>query len=98
MIENLEKWCKDNGYSLVFPKDETKIVTLLENPFNTQIIVGEEFSVNERYTYTTSAEAFMAFVRWTQQECEGEPDGWIRHQPSNRRREGGDPNKETIRE
>lgn len=29
---------------------------------------------------------------------EGEPEGWYRHRPSNRRRPGGDPSKEYVAE
>ena len=95
MIEDLETWATENGYSMVYQIDDI-IVSLLENPFNTQIVVGDEWGVKERYSYSTVAEAFVAFIHWTQKECEGEPTGWIRHQPSNRRRKDGDPNTEWV--
>lgn len=98
MINDLKKWAEDNGYFAVHQKEDGTIVALLENPFNTQIIVGEEFSVNERYTYETKADGLIAYYYWIIKDCVGEPAGWIRHQPSGRRREHGDPNKETIRE
>lgn len=97
MITDLEEWGTTNGYSIVWQEQEGRIVALLENPFNTQIIVGDEFSVNERYTYAQTVEAIWEFIVWTMDGCQGEPKGWIRHQPSNRRRIAGDPATETIR-
>lgn len=98
MIKDLEEWGTENGYSLIYRENENSpIYAVLENPFNTQIIVGDEYNVNERYTYANRAMALLAFVEWMNVYCRGEPRGWIRHQPSNRRRENGDPDKETIR-
>lgn len=47
------------------------------------------------YTYRTFKAAITAVLAW---DGTGEPDGWHRHQPSNRRRPGGDPSKEYVRE
>jgi len=42
------------------------------------------------------AAAVVAALSWT--EDEREPPGWMRHPKSGRRRPGGDPEKEYIRE
>lgn len=56
-----------------------------------QIIVGSldaSGGVAHRYSYTTLSKASEAFDRWTESACtDAEPTGWVRHQPSNRRRE-----------
>lgn len=52
---------------------------------------------DEVYTYASVAAALAALGRWDGQGGT-EPDGWHRHQPSNRRREHGDPDRETIAE
>lgn len=48
----------------------------------------------EMWLYKTFAQCVEAFFGW---DGVGEPDGWVRHVPSFRRREDGDPNKETVR-
>jgi hypothetical protein len=52
---------------------------------------------DEVYTYETVAAALAALGRWDGEQGT-EPDGWIRHQPSNRRREFGDPEREEVRD
>lgn len=46
------------------------------------------------FTYTHAALAQAALEEW---DGAGEPDGWIRHQPSNRRRPDGDASREFVR-
>lgn len=48
----------------------------------------------DAYDYDFRSEAFLAFVLW---DGVGEPEGWVRHKPSNRRRPGGDPAQEHVR-
>jgi len=50
---------------------------------------------DESYEYQDHKAALDSFEMW---DGKGEPVGWYRHRPSNRRREGGDPAKEEIRE
>lgn len=56
-----------------------------------QIIVGSldaTGGVSHRYSYDTATGAMDAWRLWTHCEVvDREPSGWIRHQPSNRRRE-----------
>lgn len=47
----------------------------------------------DRWCYSTYAQALAALAAW---DGEGEPSGWMRHPTSGRRRENGDPAKETI--
>lgn len=49
---------------------------------------------DEEWMYATFEQAVAAFKAW---DGEGEPEGWIRHTPSNRRRPDGDPSQETVR-
>lgn len=56
----------------------------------------ESVGPEQVWTYESQADALGAALTWD--GSEGEPMGWIRHRPSNRRREDGDPNRETIRE
>lgn len=51
--------------------------------------------IDEAWCYESLGEALAALAQWN---GEGEPAGWIRHPQSGRRREGGDPAKETVRE
>lgn len=49
---------------------------------------------DEEWMFKTVEQAVEAFHKW---DGDGEPEGWIRHTPSNRRRPDGDPSKETVR-
>lgn len=48
---------------------------------------------DEVFTYTSRDGAWAAVLDWN---GVGDPQGWIRHQPSDRRRPGGDASKEYI--
>jgi len=50
---------------------------------------------DEVWSYPSKFEAMAAFDSWD--GLGDAPVGWIRHQPSNRRREEGDPGRETVR-
>lgn len=45
------------------------------------------------YDFTDHVVAMKAFIQW---DGEGDPVGWYRHRPSNRRRPDGDPTKEYV--
>ncbi len=98
MIEDLNKWAKENGYLEAAVRPDGKIVAVLAGIANGQIIVGDEFGVEERYSYPDLSYAIAHYTVWEHLGFPDEPMGWIRHQPSNRRREGGDPSKEIVRE
>lgn len=44
--------------------------------------IGDRVGWSEKWTYPSAVEAMIAFAAW---DGTGEPEGWIRHQPSNRR-------------
>lgn len=63
-----------------------------------QICIGDEFTCEDRYTYPNPGSAIKEFLIWVWvNHCKEEPEGWHRHQPSNRRRKDGDPTQEYIR-
>lgn len=100
MIDDLNVWCEKNGYVTAAWAGNGKIVAVLPAMFNWQIIVGDEYGIEERYSYSNSTDAhncLAEFELWKSRNFEGEPEGWIRHQPSNRRRTNGDPATEYIR-
>lgn len=47
------------------------------------------------YDFTSADRAVVEMFMWS---GEGEPVGWYRHRPSNRRRPNGDPSKEYVAE
>lgn len=55
--------------------------------------VGDRASYDDRWCYATQHLAEAALVAWS---GEGDPDGWHRHPSTGRRREGGDPGRETL--
>jgi hypothetical protein len=96
----LDQWRLEMGptYLLAGTRpDGTLIGVLMTITLAGQIWVGDRWNVAERYSYPTIDAAITAYDEWCGRDGAGEPDGWIRHQPSNRRREDGDPNRETIR-
>jgi hypothetical protein len=65
-------------------------IDVIEEVFSDQIIVTDgKFSVEHRWTYERGNGPFTAqdaAIEWESRGLKGEPKGWIRHQPSNRRR------------
>lgn len=49
---------------------------------------------DECWYYESHQEAIYALILWS---GKGDPIGWTRHKPSNRRRPGGDPAREHVR-
>lgn len=49
---------------------------------------------DECWYYETHQEAIYALILW---DGTGDPVGWTRHKPSNRRRPDGDPTREEVR-
>jgi hypothetical protein len=58
--------------------------------------VGDEYGHNMRYCYADIPLALAAATEWAERDFEGEPKWWHRNPETERRREGGDPEKETI--
>lgn len=95
--EELTAWADENGYLTAARKENGDIVAVLVGVSNAQIIVGDKFTVAERYSYLSTVEAVAEYAIWSSLGFKGEPGGWIRHQPSNRRRTNGNPAEEYIR-
>lgn len=53
--------------------------------------------IEEQWTFTSYALAVIQLLSWSPLD-RPDPDEWIRHRPSGRRRENGDPATETIRD
>jgi len=53
--------------------------------------------ISDIYSYPTLRDARLAWLGWDFKNFAGEPEGWVRHQPSNRRRTNGDPATEEVR-
>lgn len=56
--------------------------------------VGNRHGLDDRWCYRSQEDAARHLGSW---DGVGEPDGWDRHHRTGRRREGGDPELETIR-
>lgn len=56
---------------------------------------GRDGGYDEAYDFQDIFDAVRQFNEW---DGEGEPEGWYRHRPTNRRRPGGDPEREEVRE
>lgn len=53
--------------------------------------------ISERYSYRTAPEAIAAWATWIVNDLQGEPTGWVRHRPTDRRRwPDGDASTERI--
>lgn len=95
------KFSRENGYISGGRMPDGRYSFVLAGVTNGQIITCDDLdpagAVSERYSYISTVEAHFRWVSWALKDYEGEPENWIRHQPSDRRREYGDPAKETIR-
>lgn len=61
-----------------------------------QIIGGcDEHGCSDVWSYPFLTTAVLEFLVWTG-DAGTEPEGWIRHQPSNRRRPDGDATREHV--
>lgn len=59
--------------------------------------LDEMSGVSDLYSYDGWLVCSDAWASWAEGSFAGEPEGWVRHQPSNRRRRDGDPSTEEIR-
>ncbi len=62
---------------------------------NGRLVIADINGVENAYCYTSVKKAIAAMILWNAEETE-EPTGWFRSPTDGRRRENGDPNKETI--
>lgn len=77
--------------------DRSRIIALRESLTGCEIIAGcDEHGCNDVYSYDSMLAGAFAFTNWSGDRGT-EPEKWIRHKPSDRRRPGGDPSKEEVR-
>lgn len=93
-----EDFRQRNGYLITMQAESGLVASLVATVVGGgQIVIGGPEGVTGRYSYADLGDALIAFMRWdTEHRLAGEPEGWIRHQPSNRRRVGGDPDQEYV--
>lgn len=59
--------------------------------------IGDLWGYDDRWCFATEASALEAVAAWPMDDPKGyEPSGWHRHPATGRRREGGDPARETV--
>ena len=66
-----------------------RVAYLIPQMFNVRISVSpnrEAEWFDDIYDYLDATTALPAFLCWFARDGEGEPEGWIRHKPSGRRR------------
>lgn len=74
-----------NRWSDVKPIGDGRYAALVQQPFTTTIIVGklhDDFSWEQEWSFH---DTWVALDAWTAWDGTGDPAGWIRHKPSNRR-------------
>jgi len=76
--------------------DRTQIIAVRQMIFTWAICAGlDECGFSDRWCYETATAAAMAWIKWSG-NAGTEPEGWIRHPRSARRRPGGDATREHI--
>lgn len=90
----LAHWATENGYAAATLLPDGRVAFVVPTFGGAQIGVGGMSTaegVSERFSYESLFGTFVALVAWAQIDgFAGEPSGWIRHQPSNRRRRYAD--------
>lgn len=85
--------------TVVIGETPTHFVEVAQQIFNGLLVTTPKRDTSgwdDGWTYPTPGEAMVAGLDWLA-GTDAEPAGWTRHQPSNRRREGGDPAREEVR-
>lgn len=86
--ETIAEWRDRMGYTGAWETPNGTVVALMDTiTAGGQIVSGTRLGVADRWTYPTVVESVDALVGWLSEQFAGEPMGWTRHQPSNRRRE-----------
>lgn len=87
----------EDGVVARFTSAASRWVDLMQPAFNGQIKLGpaNSLSYDDVYSFGTFPDALAAYLMLAVSDDE-EPLGWIRHQPSDRRRPDGDSAREYI--
>lgn len=103
MTESLlpfQEFMQEGGYLCAQEIEGDRYVAVMPLLFTSAIIIGRMrdymIGYDDRWCYHNEADAICALALWAERGYEGEPEGWHRHPASGRRREDGDPAKETI--
>lgn len=94
------EYLKSNDYQCIDQLDDTHWVALYPQLFNYAIVVGrigDEVGYEDRWDFKDFATAFAAMVVWKAKGYSHEPEGWVRHLRSGRRRPDGLKTSEVIR-
>ena len=98
-------WCAklavENGYFAAIPLDGTRYAALAPFMFTTAILegrIGDASGYSRRWCFHDDKAALDALVTWRAAGArpDTEPEGWHRSVHDGRRREEGDPNRETV--
>lgn len=96
--EDWEEFKEDWEYLDAKPFGEGRYIATHRLMYTHAIVTGhtkDTVAYDDRWCYHDYASAKKAFEEWNP-EITSEPNGWHRHPNTGRRREGGDPTKETI--
>lgn len=93
----IEEFLKLSGLLSVKELSDGRIACILPLIYTGAIVIttreNYQTSIEERYCYHSVKEVTQALAAWN---GTGEPEGWHRHIPSGRRRNGADPMQEYI--
>lgn len=97
----LDAFVDARGYYAGAIMPDGRVAMLVPRLFGVDVVVGAEptemAGVLELYTFAPARVGILAWFNWVRAGLEGEPEGWIRHRPSDRRRyPDGDPATERV--
>jgi len=95
--ELIEQLRATECYSSIRAADDgSQLVAMRQMVFTWAIFAGlDEAGYEDQWCFESATAAAMAFVAWSG-NMGTEPDGWIRHPKSGRRRPGGDATREYV--
>lgn len=97
MLEKMIQICAANGYTDYVEMANGRDACITRLLFTHAILADiEPWGYGDRWCFDSYRAALAGLRAWVAAGGEGEPQGWRRHPDSGRRREGGDPNKETL--
>lgn len=76
------QWCFVEGDRWYALRQFIYTVAIVSGPLDTI-----EIGYSDRWCFNHVGAAMLALAEWNARKLEGEPEGWHRHTPSNRRRD-----------
>lgn len=93
-------WLKESGgYVLPHPMGDGRWCAIMPLMFHWTLHIGQigdRTGYDDRYCLRDRETAEKSLLEWAERGFAGEPEYWHRHPLTGRRREDGDPSKETI--